>query len=154
MPVSGAQGASFPWAGDRHVKGEPSFLPFLVVGADVSLRGAPFFLKFSNIPRATPGRGRQAATAHPTASFLSKGITTVHQQQSSASNPDPFEKHFTVKELASLWILDESTIRRMFQDVTGVFKVGHIGRRDGKRDYVTLRIPASVALRVYRQRAA
>jgi hypothetical protein len=64
---------------------------------------------------------------------------------------DPFERHFTPKELADLWRLDESTIRRMFQDEPGVLKIGQAGRRH-KRDYVTLRIPASTAARFYRAR--
>ena len=63
-----------------------------------------------------------------------------------------FEQHFTAQDLANLWKLDETTIRRIFQDEPGVFKVGRSNRRDGKRGYVTLRIPESVALRVYRER--
>jgi hypothetical protein len=72
--------------------------------------------------------------------------TPIRTQQA-----DPFERHFTPKELAELWRLDESTIRRIFQDVPGVMKIGSIGRRN-KRDYVTLRIPASAAARFYRER--
>jgi AraC-like DNA-binding protein len=72
--------------------------------------------------------------------------TPIRQQQ-----VDPFERHYTPKELAELWRLDESTVRRMFQDETGVLKIGSAGRRD-KRDYVTLRIPASTAARFYRER--
>jgi hypothetical protein len=64
---------------------------------------------------------------------------------------DPFEKHFTPQELAELWRIDESTIRRLFRDEPGVLKIGEAGRR-GKRDYVTLRIPASTAARFYRER--
>jgi hypothetical protein len=64
---------------------------------------------------------------------------------------DPFERHFTPKELAELWRLDESTVRRMFQEEPGVLKIGNTGRRN-KRDYVTLRIPASTAARSYRAR--
>ena len=64
---------------------------------------------------------------------------------------DPFERHFTPKELAELWRLDESTIRRLFQDEPGVLKIGGAGRRN-KRDYVTLRIPASTAARFHRAR--
>ena len=64
---------------------------------------------------------------------------------------DPFERHFTPRELAELWKLDESTIRRMFQDEPGVLKLGKAGRRS-TRDYVTLRIPASTAARFYRER--
>jgi hypothetical protein len=64
---------------------------------------------------------------------------------------DPFERHFTPQELAELWRLDESTIRRMFQDEPGVLRIGQTGRRQ-KRDYVTLRIPASTAARVHHER--
>ena len=65
-----------------------------------------------------------------------------------------FERHFTPQELAELWKLDESTIRRMFIDEPGVMAVGKSARRDGKRDYVTLRIPESVAKRVYERKLA
>jgi hypothetical protein len=63
-----------------------------------------------------------------------------------------FERHFTPRQLAELWVLDESTIRRMFMDEPGVMKYGKSSRRDGRRDYVTLRIPESVARRVYAKR--
>jgi hypothetical protein len=64
-----------------------------------------------------------------------------------------FERHYTPKELAALWALDETTIRRLFYDEPGVLKLGKANRRDGKRDYVSLRIPESVVLRVHRQRS-
>ena len=63
-----------------------------------------------------------------------------------------FERHFTTRDLAELWKFDETRIRRIFQDEPGVLKVGRSNRRDGKRDYVTLRIPESVALRIYQER--
>jgi hypothetical protein len=62
------------------------------------------------------------------------------------------ERHFTPKELADSWGLDQSTVRRMFRDEEGVLRLPHLGRR-GKRDYVTLRIPASVAARVHERRS-
>jgi len=64
---------------------------------------------------------------------------------------DPFERHYTPQELAQVWRLDESTVRRLFQDEPGVLKIGQTGRRT-KRDYVTLRIPASIAARFYGSR--
>ena len=64
-----------------------------------------------------------------------------------------FERHYTAKQLGGLWGLDESTVRRMFQDEPGVLKIGKANRRDGKRDYVSLRIPESVAVRVHRERS-
>jgi hypothetical protein len=71
-----------------------------------------------------------------------------------AANPSTaFERHFTAAELGEIWRYDTSTIIRMFQDEPGVLKKGRENRRDGKRDYVTLRIPESVALRVYALRS-
>ena len=64
-----------------------------------------------------------------------------------------FERHYTPKELAAVWRLDETTIRRLFIDVPGVLKIGKSGRRDGKRDYLSLRIPESVAQRVHGERS-
>jgi hypothetical protein len=67
---------------------------------------------------------------------------------------DPFERHYSVHEVATLWGLDPTTIRGIFQDEPGVFKFGKWNRRDGKRDYVTLRIPESVLRRVHARRCA
>ena len=64
-----------------------------------------------------------------------------------------FEPHYTPKQLGELWGLDESTVRRMFQDEPGVLKIGKANRRDGRRDYVSLRIPESVAVRVHKERS-
>ena len=67
-------------------------------------------------------------------------------------NATAFERHFTPQQLADLWLLHVSTIRRLFIDEPGVMKFGKSSRRDGRRDYVTLRIPESVARRVYAKR--
>jgi hypothetical protein len=64
----------------------------------------------------------------------------------------PFERHYTPRELAKMWQLDQSTIRRMFRDEPGVLIYGKEKRRDGRRDYLTLRIPESLARRVYERR--
>jgi hypothetical protein len=62
------------------------------------------------------------------------------------------EPHYSVQVLAELWRLDESTIRRIFEAAPGVLRLGNETRRSGKRDYFTLRIPASVAEREHRRR--
>jgi len=62
------------------------------------------------------------------------------------------ERHFTVKELAEVWHLNASTVRKIFIDEPGVLKIGHDGIRAKKRQHVTLRIPESVMLRVYAAR--
>jgi hypothetical protein len=59
------------------------------------------------------------------------------------------EAMYTPQELAELWKFHPTTIQRMFKDEPGVLVYGEENRRDRKRDYTTLRIPASVAQRVY-----
>lgn len=66
------------------------------------------------------------------------------------SRTPAFEKHFSVQELAALWNLSEMTIRRMFAGEPGVVAWGRNETRS-KRAYKTLRIPESVAQRVYRR---
>ena len=62
------------------------------------------------------------------------------------------ERHFSPSELATAWNVDESIIRKLFIDVEGVLKIGSTASKAGKRSYVTLRIPESIALRVYKER--
>jgi hypothetical protein len=73
--------------------------------------------------------------------------TTTRQTE-----PAPLEPHFTPQQIAKIWLIDASTVRRMFIDEPGVFRIGKTCRRDGKRDYTTMRIPGSVMERVYRRR--
>lgn len=65
---------------------------------------------------------------------------------------DPFERHYTPQELGALWGFEQTTIRRMFIDEPGVLKQEREAHRNGKRSYVSLRIPASVARRVYERK--
>ncbi len=62
------------------------------------------------------------------------------------------ETLYTPQQVARKWELDVSTVRRIFLDELGVIKIGKENRRDGKRSYVTLRIPGSVADRVLRDK--
>jgi hypothetical protein len=60
------------------------------------------------------------------------------------------ERHFTAKELAAMWGLSSAAIRRLFRNEPGVLRFGK--QKEGhQRDYVTLRIPQSIAERVYRR---
>lgn len=63
------------------------------------------------------------------------------------------DQFYTPDEVAQMWKIDVSTARRAFQDEPGVLKLGRTNRRDGKRDYVTLRIPESTLLRVYQEKS-
>ena len=60
------------------------------------------------------------------------------------------ERHYSVKEVAQMWALSPTAIRRLFRNEPGVLRFGK-EKRGHQRDYVTLRIPASVAERVYRR---
>jgi hypothetical protein len=57
---------------------------------------------------------------------------------------------FTAEELAGAKKLHPTTIRRLFLDEPGVMRLGREGGR-GRRQYFTLRIPRSVADRVFRR---
>jgi hypothetical protein len=62
------------------------------------------------------------------------------------------EEVFTPKELADRNKLDPSTIRKIFRDEPGVIRLNAergTGRRKRRRSYATIRIPASVADRVF-----
>jgi hypothetical protein len=66
--------------------------------------------------------------------------------------PDPLEEHYTLKEIGKLWKVDEETARKAFLDVGGVLIMGDQDRHDGKRAYLTIRVPKSVLEYVYRLR--
>ena len=60
------------------------------------------------------------------------------------------ERHYSVKELGQMWRLSSTAIRRIFRNEPGVLRFGK-QNQGHRRDYVTLRIPVSVAERVYRR---
>lgn len=59
-----------------------------------------------------------------------------------------FEKHYNVKEIATLWHLSTGVVRALFRDRADVIHIGH-AERITKRAYVTLSIPESVVAKVY-----
>jgi len=60
------------------------------------------------------------------------------------------EVHFAPDELAELWGVSVDSIRRIFRDEPGVLKIGEKSPKH-KRQYLTLRIPESVAERVHQR---
>lgn len=58
------------------------------------------------------------------------------------------EKKYTPGELAEMFKLHPDTVRRLFVDEPGVVRLGH-GGRSRRRQYFSLRIPESVATRVF-----
>jgi hypothetical protein len=59
------------------------------------------------------------------------------------------QHHYRVKDLAAMWGLSPAAIRRLFRNQHGVLRFGR-PKKGHQRDYVSLRIPQSVAQRVYR----
>jgi hypothetical protein len=60
------------------------------------------------------------------------------------------EPHFTATEIAAAKKLHPATVRKLFLDEPGVMRLGHAGT-GRRRQHYTLRIPASVAERVFRR---
>ena len=65
------------------------------------------------------------------------------------------ERHYSVHEVAEMWGLSAEKVRKMFQDVPGVLKIGFTSTsKKGRKPYVTLRIPASVLARFHQDWSA
>jgi len=60
------------------------------------------------------------------------------------------ERHYTVEEIAEAWKLSTDKVRRLFEKEPDVLVLENRGSWS-KRRYRTLRIPESVAARVYRR---
>ena len=65
---------------------------------------------------------------------------------------NPLERHFSVRTLAELWGYSEDTITRWFEGMPGVLKHGNSGAR-GARRKLSLRIPESIAFKVYAEKS-
>ena len=64
------------------------------------------------------------------------------------------ERHYTVKELADAWHMSHVTVRSWFRGEKGVIRYGpaKIKGKGNKQTHVQLRVPESVARRVYKER--
>jgi hypothetical protein len=63
---------------------------------------------------------------------------------------EPFaERHYTINELASMWSLSGEFVRQLVQQEPGVTE--WVRQQPGRRRYRVLRVPQSVAERVYRR---
>ena len=65
--------------------------------------------------------------------------------------PIPIDPHYSPQFLAEWWGMSASTVVRWFQDLDGVLKLSQPSK-NGRRTRVELRIPFSLAMRVYRER--
>ena len=63
-----------------------------------------------------------------------------------------FERHLTVQELAKLWGFSDDTIHRWFKDEPGVLRAKADKYNGRVRTRIEIRIPESVARRVYEKR--
>jgi hypothetical protein len=79
-----------------------------------------------------------------------RGTTTRSAGNQTETGLDAMydEQHFKPDELAELWGVSGDTIRRLFRDVPGVLVIDRPEKMH-KRSYSTMRIPESVARRVY-----
>ena len=69
------------------------------------------------------------------------------------THPDILERHYTLTELAKAWHVSRTVLRDWFIDEVGVVRYGSGALRKGrKRTHVSLRIPQSVAVAVYKRR--
>jgi hypothetical protein len=60
------------------------------------------------------------------------------------------QRHYTSNELAKMWGVHPSTIRRIFEEQPGVLKLSASDSQTARR-YVSLRIPESIAEAWYRE---
>jgi len=65
--------------------------------------------------------------------------------------PIPIDPHFSPPFYAELWGISVSTVVRWFQDLEGVLKLSR-PTKNGRRTRIEIRIPFSLAMRVYRER--
>ena len=69
-------------------------------------------------------------------------------------DPEPIaiDPHFSPQFYAELWGVSAATVIRWFEDVPDVLKLSRTAK-SGKRTRTELRIPFSLAMRVYRERS-
>jgi len=66
---------------------------------------------------------------------------------------DFMERHYTITELAKAWHMSYNHLREWFRNEEGVIRFGTAKlTKSRKRTNIQLRVPESVARRVYRQR--
>jgi hypothetical protein len=67
--------------------------------------------------------------------------------------PVVIDQHYSPQFYAELWGMSPSTVIRWFQDMDGVLKLTK-PVKNGRRSRVELRIPFSLAMKVYRDHTA
>ncbi len=71
----------------------------------------------------------------------------------ATESANPFEeRHFTIHELSKMWHFSKEFVRQIVKDEPGVTE--WVRQQPGKRRYRVLRVPQSVAERLYRRAQA
>jgi AraC-like DNA-binding protein len=78
---------------------------------------------------------------------------THTDRQGSPGRAEFLERHYTLAELATAWHMSRATLVQWFRDEPGVIRYGTGKLKKGRqRIHVSLRVPESVARRVYKTR--
>lgn len=94
-----------------------------------------------------------ASTAGQAASRNGRAFLGASMPSEQQEVGEPFaERHYTINELASMWRLSGEFVRQLVQHEPGVTE--WVRQRPGRRRYRVLRVPQSVAERVYRHALA
>lgn len=92
----------------------------------------------------------QAPTARQAARGRSRPLLGAPMATEQQDVTEPFaERHYTVNELASMWRLSGEFVRQLVQHEPGGTE--WVRQQPGRRRYRVLRIPHSVAERIYRR---
>jgi hypothetical protein len=71
----------------------------------------------------------------------------------TSDNTNPFEeRHYTINELAQMWKFSTEFVRQIVRGEPGVTE--WVRQQPGRRRYSVIRVPQSVAERLYRQALA
>ena len=93
---------------------------------------------------------RQHSCESSTCAQCTGAAQTPH---AAISDREPFEeRHYSVQQLAHAWNLSSDFVRRLFCNEPGVTE--WVQQQRGRRRYRVIRIPHSVAVRVYRRALA
>jgi hypothetical protein len=75
------------------------------------------------------------------------------ERPGSPGRAEFMERHYTFTELAAAWHVSRSTLAEWFREEPGVIRYGTMKLKKGRRrTYVSVRVPESVARRVYKTR--
>jgi hypothetical protein len=76
------------------------------------------------------------------------------QPAENKERPEFLEPHYTIAELSAAWHISQKTLGEWFAAEEGVIKFGSKVVSRNRRTYTSIRIPESVARRVYLSKTA